>query len=152
MMRFIEDLDWRRVRPEGIFDLKVLRSGIVIENYRDHNLVVNGAFYQMARLISGDVTGRSVTKIGFGTGGTAPTVTDTALTGQFLREVSGYSYPEDGQVQINWVLPTSEGNGKKIIEFGLFTNDGMLFARKTRAQAIPKESDISLEGSWIIVF
>jgi hypothetical protein len=152
MMRFIDGFDFRSSRPKGIFGLKVLRSGIVIEEYRDHNLIVNGAFFQMARLVGADVTGRSVTKIGFGTGGADPAVTDTALTNQYLRAVSGYGYPEDGQVQINWVLPTSEGNGMKILEFGLFTQDGTLFARKAREEAIPKESDISLEGSWTIIF
>jgi hypothetical protein len=152
MVRFIDDLDYRRVRPKGIFGLKVLRSGIVIGEYREHNLIVNGAFFQMARLVGADVTGRSVTKIGFGTGGADPAVTDTALTNQYLRSVSGYTDPEDGQVQINWVLPTTEGNGMKILEFGLFTTDGTLFSRKVREEAIPKESDISLEGSWIIIF
>jgi hypothetical protein len=149
MLRFIDDF---KVRPQGIFELRVLRSGIVIEEYREHNLIVNGAFFQMARLVGGDVTQRSIAKIGFGTGGTDPAVTDTQLTNGYLRAVSGHTYPEDGQVQISWTLPTSEGNGMKILEFGLFTQDGTLFARKTRTEAIPKEVDISLEGTWTIIF
>jgi hypothetical protein len=152
MVRFTDELGYRKVRPKGIFELRVLRSGIVIEEYRDHNLIVSGAFFQMARLVAGDVSGRSVTKIGFGTGGSDPAVTDTALTNGYLRAVSAYEYPQDGQVQISWVLPTNEGNGMKILEFGLFTQDGTLFARKIREEAIPKESDISLEGSWTIIF
>jgi hypothetical protein len=39
----------------------------------------------------------------------------------------------------------------KIIEFGLLCEDGTLWARKIREEAIPKEADISLEGEWIII-
>ena len=129
-----------------------MKSGVVIEEYQDHNLVVNGAFFQMARLLAGNVTGRSIAKIGFGTGGDDPAVTDTALTGQYLRNITGCEYPANGEVQFNWLLPVNEGNGMHIIEFGLFSADGTLFARKTREEAIPKAADISLEGSWKIIF
>jgi hypothetical protein len=45
-----------------------------------------------------------------------------------------------------------EANGKAIMEFGLICTDGTLFARKNRAKAIEKDSDISLEGKWRIIF
>jgi hypothetical protein len=157
MMRFVDGLNYRKVRPKGTFEMKVLRSGVVIDEYRDNNLIVNGAFFQLARLVGNNTTGRSITKIGFGTGNAAPAVTDTELTDQYLRQVSGYSFPEeliDGGVPvvISWVLPTGEGNGMSIAEFGLFTQDETLFARKTRVEAIPKADDISLEGNWTILF
>jgi hypothetical protein len=153
MINFVDDLNYRSARPKGIFDMKVLRSDIVIEEYQEHNLVVNGAFLQIVRLIGNDVSGRSITKIGFGTNGTDPVVTDTTLTNQYVRQVSSYIFPEgDNSVQINWVLPADEGNGMAIIEFGLFTQNGMLFTRKTRVSAILKTSDISFEGKWTIIF
>jgi hypothetical protein len=55
-------------------------------------------------------------------------------------------------VQVNWKLLVSEANGKAIREFGLLTEDGTLFARRIRANPIYKESDISIEGEWIIIF
>jgi len=39
-----------------------------------------------------------------------------------------------------------------INEFGLLTSDGTLFARKNRNTPINKDSDIALEGQWIIYF
>jgi hypothetical protein len=46
----------------------------------------------------------------------------------------------------------SEANGMAIREFGLLTANGTLFARRIRANPIYKESDISIEGEWIIIF
>jgi hypothetical protein len=152
MIRFNEHLNLGKNRPKGIFYMKLLRSGIVIEEYCDHNLVVDTAFFQMARLVGNDVLGRTITKVGFGTNGNPPQVSDTALSSQYLREVSGYTFPEDGKVQINWVLPPSENNDMAIREFGLFTQDGTLFARVVRAHVIHKEPDLSIEGIWTISF
>jgi hypothetical protein len=52
----------------------------------------------------------------------------------------------------NWPLAATEANGKEIREFGLFCTDGALFARRIRDRPIYKESDIALEGEWIITF
>jgi hypothetical protein len=38
------------------------------------------------------------------------------------------------------------------MEFGLLCADGTLFARRTRTKPINKESDISLSGSWTIIY
>jgi hypothetical protein len=147
---FVDDLIHGRARPRGIFRLKVLRSGVVVRKIEDHNLVVNTGLFQTARLLAGDVTGRSITKIGFGTGGVDPDPADTALTGQYLWPVTGHEYPADDQVRINWILPATECNGMHIQEFGLFTADNTMFSRFTIKEAIPKQSLFSLEGSWFI--
>jgi hypothetical protein len=106
----------------------------------------------MARLIAGDVSDRNITKISFGTNGTAPTVDDTAIAGAFTKNVAGYEYPNMGQVQINWNLLTTEDNGQAIFEFGLICADDTLFSRRTRVNPIYKEPDISIEGQWTIIF
>jgi hypothetical protein len=149
---FVDYLKYGGARPKGVFEFKILRSGVTVREYTKNNLVVDGAYFQMARLLAGDVTGRSVTKIGIGTGGDDPDPSDTALTGQYLRTVSGYEYPADCRVKINWVIPTNEGNGIAIKEFGLFTTDGTLFSRITLEEAVPKQSAFSIEGSWTIIF
>ena len=136
---------------KGIFTIKVYKKDVLIEEYTENNLIVNGARDQVARLIAGNVSGRSIEKIAFGTNGTAPDVADTAITQQFARTVNGFSYPAMGQVQIDWELPTTENNGMAIREFGLLTADGTLFARRTRQNPIYKESDISIAGHWTIV-
>ncbi|MDR2409603.1 MAG: hypothetical protein LBE13_16045 [Bacteroidales bacterium] len=124
----------------------------LIEDVKGENLIVNGARNQMARLIAGAFTNRDITKIAFGTSGVAPTVDDTALTNAFIKNVTGFAYPAMGQVTISWNLLTSEDNGQAIMEFGLVCADGTLFSRRVRANPIYKESDISIEGQWTIIF
>lgn len=136
----------------GIFELIVKKDGKVIETYRDDNLIVNGARNQAARLFAGDGANRAIANIAFGTSGSAPAVTDTAITGAYTKAVSGFEYPETGQVQTNWELGTSENNGMAIMEFGLLSADGTLLCRKVRERPINKETDISIEGHWKWIF
>jgi hypothetical protein len=124
----------------------------LIEEFEDKNLIVNGARNQMARLIAGNFTNRNITKISFGTNGAAPTVADTTITNAFTKNVTGFTYPEMGQVTISWNLLTSEDNGQAIMEFGLVCADNTLFSRRIRTNPIYKESDISIEGQWTIIF
>ena len=145
-----------RQELRGILEYKVYRhrgdAKEIIEEVRENNLIVNGARNQMARLIAGAFTNRNITKISFGTNGAAPTVDDAAITSAFTKGVSGYVYPAMGQVTISWNLLTSEDNGQAIREFGLVCADNTLFSRRVRANPIYKESDISIEGQWTIIF
>jgi hypothetical protein len=148
--------EYPRERVTGILKYKMYRHTagrkVLIEEEDGHNLIVDLARVQMAHLIAGDFNGRKVVKIAFGTSGTAPAVADTTITNAFLKDIDGFEYPEPGQVQFNWSLTVSEGNGMAIMEFGLLTADGKLFSRRNRAKPINKELDISLEGSWTIIF
>lgn len=150
----IHDLSrqFEEVPVNGIFRLKVYRSGVLIEEQEDSNLIVNGARIQMAHLVAGEVTGRHITKIAFGTSGKEPEPTDTAITNQFVKPISDFSYPESGRVTFDWELLVTENNGMAILEFGLLSHDGTLFARKSRVNPIHKASDISLEGQWTLIF
>lgn len=136
----------------GVFRLRVYKNGSLIQEYADNNLIVNAAKVSLANLLSGDGGSKIVTKIGFGTSGTAPASSDTALTNPYIKAVVGHSYPAIGQVEFSWNLLTSEANGLQIKEFGLISDDGTLFARKVRTEAIPKADDISIEGQWLIIF
>jgi hypothetical protein len=142
-------LDMEKVK--GIFELRVLRDGQVIEEYSDKNMIVNVAKDALARLIGGDGAGKTITKIGFGTNGSGPTPDDTALTDAFTKPLSGHTYPQAGHVKFTWSLGTTEANGMSVREFGLICSDNTIFSRKTRGQ-IEKASDISLDGSWTIIF
>jgi len=137
---------------EGIFTLRVYRRGVLIEEFREKNLLVDGLNVSQAHLIAGDTTNRFVTKIGFGSSGTAATPSDTALTNLFSRAIGNITYPTANSVQWAWQLAQGEANGLSIREFGLLTANNTLIARRTRATAIPKDSDISLTGSWGISF
>jgi len=149
----------------GILRYTVFKKGVAVEKFEDNNLIVDGARYQMARLVAGDFKSRNIDRIAVGTNGDVPVVTDTEITAPFIKAVDGFDFeadavegfegfyiPEDGFVQIRWKLLTSEANGKEIREFGLLTADDTLFARRVRDKPILKESDISIDGQWILIF
>ena len=136
----------------GIFEMLVKQNGIIIERYCDDNLIVNGARNQAARLFAGDGIHRTIAKIAFGTNGTDPIVSDTAITNAFVKDVAGFEFPDMGQIQTNWILHTNENNGMAIMEFGLLSVDGTLLCRKVRKKPINKEADISIEGGWTWIF
>jgi hypothetical protein len=153
-----------RQKPlKGILRCRVYRhvngEKRLIEDIEENNLIVNIARDQMARLVAGEFGKRNITKIGFGTDETKPELTDAGLTGAYVKSLDGFEYPETGRVQFAWSLGENEANGKAIREFGLFCDDGKLFARRRRekvggdpADPIFKESDISLGGTWTIIF
>jgi len=151
MIKLVDDFEEQGHALKGFLTIKVYKKGVLIDTIIEKNLIVNGARDQVARLIAGNVTGRSINRIAFGTNGSDPTVADTAITNQFVRNVKAFSYPATGQVQIDWDLPVTENNGMAIMEFGLLTADNTLFARRIRQDPIYKEADISLEGYWTIV-
>lgn len=141
-----------RAAARGRFGMRVYRKGALVETYEDNNLIVNGARDAMARLVAGAGTGKNITKIRLGTG-TAPAVPgDAAITRPYTKNVAGFEYPATGQVRINWTLEANEDNDTAISEFGLLTADGTLFARKARDTPLNKDSDIAIEGQWIITF
>lgn len=137
--------------PVGILILDVYRHGALIEHIVERNLIVDGAKGILASLLGGAVSGKSVTKIGFGTNGAAPVGSNTALTGAYTKAVGSPTYPTGG-VAFPFTLGTSEGNGLAIIEFGLLTADDTLFSRRVRGSAIAKDNTISLAGTWTISF
>lgn len=146
-------LDSRLVkRPSGLFELRVFRRGELIEEYRDANLVVDNYKVTHARLLGGDVTNRSVTKISVGTNGTTPAAGNIAITNPFTKAITAVTYPATNSVRFSFSIGTAEANGKAILEFGLLTAGDLLYARKTRAAALNKESDISFSGTWTITF
>lgn len=142
----------RFAAPSGRFLLKVFRSGLLVEEMDEKNLIVDGSKLIHAKLLGGTVANNSVTQIGFGTNGTAPSGGNTALTSQFAKTLDTVTYPASNQVSFNFSLASGEDNGQAIMEFGLLTGSGALYARKVRSTALNKDSDISLAGSWIISF
>jgi hypothetical protein len=148
------------VSLRGVFKMKVYKGEgekrELIETFEDDNLIVDLARTTMAHLIAGDVTNRQMKFISFGTNGTAPTVDDTAITNPYTKNLGVIITPNlnntVNQVTFEWNLTTSEANGLAIMEFGMLTADGKLFCRRTRTTPINKQSDISLEGTWTIIF
>ena len=140
--------------PSGHFLLTVRRKGLIVPELcvDEPNLIVDVSKTVHARLLGGDVANRSITQIGYGTSGTAPAAGNTGLTGAFLKAVDSVSYPTSSQVSFAFSLASGENNGMAILEFGLFTAGGALYARKVRSVALNKASDLTLSGTWTISF
>jgi hypothetical protein len=138
--------------PHGHFRLQILRRGVVVDVDDHPNIIVTLAKQTQARLIGGDVTNRSITQIGVGTGSGAAAVGNTGLTSGFLKTISGVTYPTTNSVEFAFSIGASEANGLAIREFGLFTAGGTLFARRVRSGAITKDSELVLSGTWTITY
>jgi hypothetical protein len=144
----------------GVFRMRMYRRGSLIEEYEDRNMIVDGTRIAMTRLLVGTLTGinpdggagKKINRIAFGTNGAMPVPGDTAITAPFTKSFDRISYPASNQVEFGWSLATTEANGKAISEFGLLCVDGTLFARKNRGTPINKDSDIAIEGQWVIIF
>ncbi|GHV79113.1 hypothetical protein AGMMS49944_09040 [Spirochaetia bacterium] len=141
-------------QAKGILSYRVFKNGVLVEEVEEENLIVTVGRTTMAKLLAGDAAGNPVTKISLGTSGLTPALTDTAITNPYTKNLNSYSFPGAGQVQFNWSLGTGEANGKAILEFGLLCSDNSLFSRRIRESGKPinKEADISLEGTWTIIF
>ncbi len=138
--------------PSGLFVLRVYRRGELVEVFEERNLIVVGSQQAHAKLLGGDVANQSVTRIGYGTNGTAPTFSNTSLTGAYTKIIDTVSYPASNQVQFAFSLGLGEANGMAISEFGLITAGGTLYARKTRSMPLNKGDDIALAGTWTVSF
>lgn len=137
----------------GSLELVVRRSGRVVLHEKDHNLIVNVARQNMARLLTGEGSNRIINRIAVGTNPTPPSPTDTAITNAFVKPISSFSYPTPTSARFNFLIRENEANGMAIAEFGLIAADGSLFARRTRGgKVIEKEDDLEIEGFWTILF
>ncbi|MHC4951936.1 MAG: hypothetical protein ACYTEU_13285 [Planctomycetota bacterium] len=123
---------------------------IRIDWFSDHNLITLSGKQLITFLLAGEPGNHKITKIAVGEDGTAPSESDTDLTNKFTKLVDSYNFLADNIVQFNLSIDTGEANGLNIAEFGLFSDDEQLFARKIRLPAIPKDSDIIIEGDWTI--
>jgi hypothetical protein len=140
-------------KARGIFAIDVFRHGVLVEHFEDDNLIVDLGREIVTKLLGGDVSGRSIAKIGFGTNGSAAAPGNVALTGSFIKSIDARSYPTTTSVSFTFSLSTAEANGLEIREFGLITSAGTLFARKVRtAGALIKDSDMSISGSWRLLY
>lgn len=140
------------IRPTGYLTVLVYERGKLVEEWSGKNVVVAQSRTENAHLFGGDVTNRSISKIGFGTSGSAPSSGNTALTSPFIKTIDGVTYPTSASVEFSFSLSTAEGNGKAIMEFGLHTAAGILVARRVRSAVLNKTSDIALSGKWRIEF
>jgi len=137
--------------PSGRLTINIFKGDKLVEVFDENNLIVDGSKQIHARTLGGDAS-RSVTQFGVGTNGSAPASGNTTLTGSFVKAIDAVSYPASNQVKFDFSLSSAEANGIAILEFGLLTTGGSLYARRVRSSALNKASDISISGNWTITF
>lgn len=137
----------------GSLELIIRRRGNIVERDVESNLIVNVARQNMAKLLAGQGTNRSITQVAVGTNPNPPSPDDTAITTPFIKPINGFSYPTPTSVRFDFTILESEANGMAIVEFGLLAADGSLFARRTRSgKVIEKDQDLQIDGFWTILF
>lgn len=142
------------LKPMGRVSIKVYNSeGALLDIIKGNNLVVNGGREACAILTATGDTDKLVQDIAFGSGTTAPDLTDTALVSQTLIKAlePTTSYPTQTSVKYIGICETTENNGNQIREVGLFCADSTLFARFFVGRIV-KTSDIRVVVEWTITF
>ena len=95
------------------------------------------------------------TSFGVGTDDTAATVADTSLLLQVdlgsssTKAIDNVTYPEDYIALVQFTIGAAEANGYLLREYGLYSGDGTLLARKT-GYNINKTSQYSPVLYWRI--
>lgn len=99
-------------------------------------------------------------KYGVGTGTTTPQVSDVALeapitlasTASTLANIDGVDFLSPFVVRVSYTIALGDANGYLILERGLFSGNGTLFARHVTSAGISKTSDFSPTLTWRIRF
>lgn len=110
-------------RPTGI--VRIFSRGALVWECR--NLFVNAGLPALANLMAGVTSGQYALAIGFGSGGTTPTVNDTDLNTAptYYNAVGAHTFPGSGSVQFNYALAATTDYGAlgmTVQEVGLFAN------------------------------
>jgi hypothetical protein len=96
-------------RPIGIVRIRLVERGGAVWNYEGRNLFVNAGRPALAALLGGDTAGEFAAAVGFGSGLSAPAVTDSALTAPvYYKALDGHSEDGNGSVTLNWSLTTAD--------------------------------------------
>jgi len=103
----------------------------------------------------------TVQKFAVGTGLTAARVTDVALEsavalasgfGATVAKITSVDFLTAFVMRVGFNVAVGDANGYLLTEFGLFSGNDTLLARKVRSVGINKTSDFSLTLTWRIRF
>lgn len=124
--------------------------------FDNHNLIVNGGLDSVVNLLAFASSEHKITKLGFGSGSTAPSAGQTNLDSPIaikdIIDPDGITVKPGGAVGtvvFQVTLNFGEGNGSTVREIGLLRSDDTLFARQT-VGSIEKTASMALDAFWVI--
>lgn len=98
-------------------------------------MILNAGKLNVEQLLAGNVSGKKVTKIGFGTSAAPVSGTDSALTSAVIKTVTAVAYQAGNIVEFQTTLVAGDP-AMTINEMGLYNEDDILVHRKV---ITPKE-------------
>ncbi|MBR1728036.1 MAG: hypothetical protein IJ728_00700 [Selenomonadaceae bacterium] len=144
----------------GEFHLAIYKASKLINEYNDHNLVVNDGRRRLAQLAAG-LSNSAIKYLGVGSGSDEESPTDFCLQEQVLIPLTTATV-NDRDARFDFIVDRQHANNLTIREFGLFCADGTMFSHRVRFKElsdgarkvlqIDKEDDIVINGYWIIHF
>jgi photosystem II stability/assembly factor-like uncharacterized protein len=143
-----------RASLEGRLYIRVYRIvygvKIPIGEYLDSNLITLSGLELITLLLTGEPGNNKIVKVGVGDGTAMTHKADTGLTNAYIKDIDYYTFDAPNVINYKISMDTGDGNGLNISEFGLFSGDEQLFSRKIQIPVIPKDSDIIIEGNWVV--
>jgi hypothetical protein len=138
-------------RISGSLEYIVWRGGTQIDHVHGANMVLDNAEEAIVQLLGGNLD-KAISKIGVGSSAVVASSADTELADVVRADVGAISYPLANKIAVDWEIARGVATGLEIHEFGLFTTDLTLIARKTRAAGIVKGADVRIAGTWTLHF
>ena len=115
---------------KGEFAIKVFRCNKLIDEFADHNLVVEAGRVRLAQLAAG-LNNNHITYIGVGSGSNEESPADLYLENQILIPIIQATVT-GRDAKFDFVIDQQQANGLSIREFGLFCSDGTMFSHRVR--------------------
>lgn len=140
----------------GQLYLEILKNNEIYDIVNINNTVMSAGRTLMSNLLVGNnVTNKKISRVGMGDGTALNDVNFTDLQGTTLykKAITDFIFPDYNQVKINFNFGQNEGNSINVKEFGLFSNDGIIFNRVLwDGPTFIKTADFSLQGYFLITF
>jgi hypothetical protein len=147
------------IRPTGTVDIVIETIepfGVVIERQRINNLVVDSGLNILRDRIAGSSTS-AVTHMAVGTGTTAVSAANTALTTETHRNAVTETIATNKVMTFKMYLASGQANGggtSTLREIGLFNSASgvTMFARALLSSPITKSASVTVTFTWQIGF
>jgi hypothetical protein len=148
----IKQLMSDRIKVRGDVDIRLYHQDGSVQPLAYRNLVVNGGKTILAKLLANDYDGEYIDAIAFGTGSTAPAVSDVALEAQVLVKTATPSYPAFNSVMFTTVMDVYEGGTATFQEVGLVSHTTRKLFSRLVINPIMKSTLYKIEVDWTISF